>query len=201
MVTNVAAVHLEFFHSVADIARAKYELSRSLPTGGTAILNADDEYVSQFGRDFHGKVSSGLRSSSADVWAEHIEPRGSEGHLRRYSGGLREHATLPLVGAHNIYNALAAVAVAFERGITLADAAKALASLAPSDKRGQVVQVDNITVINDCYNSNPKALESMVTLSRHAGAPTHRGRRRNAGAGSAGPEMHRERGRYIAAED
>jgi UDP-N-acetylmuramoyl-tripeptide--D-alanyl-D-alanine ligase len=70
---------------------------------------------------------------------------------------------LPLVGAHNIYNALAAVAVALERGITLADAAKALASLVPTDKRGQVVKVDNITVINDCYNSNPKALESMVS--------------------------------------
>jgi UDP-N-acetylmuramoyl-tripeptide--D-alanyl-D-alanine ligase len=49
---------------------------------------------------------------------------------------------LPLVGAHNIYNALAAVAVALERGITLADAAKVLASLVPSDKRGQVVKVD-----------------------------------------------------------
>ena len=58
VVTNVAPVHLEFFKSVAEIARAKYELIESLPAGGTAILNADDEYVSQFGRDFHGKVIS-----------------------------------------------------------------------------------------------------------------------------------------------
>ena len=56
VVTNVAPVHLEFFKSVAEIARAKYELIESLPAGGTAILNADDEYVSQFGRDFQGKV-------------------------------------------------------------------------------------------------------------------------------------------------
>ena len=46
VVTNVAPVHLEFFKSVAEIARAKYELIESLPAGGTAILNADDEYVS-----------------------------------------------------------------------------------------------------------------------------------------------------------
>src|SRR5713226_1490521 len=52
VVTNVAPVHLEFFKSVAEIARAKYELIESLPAGGTPILNADDEYVSQFGRDF-----------------------------------------------------------------------------------------------------------------------------------------------------
>src|SRR5712692_3629922 len=56
VVTNVAPVHLEFFNSVAEIARAKYELIESLPAGGTAVLNSDDEYVSQFGRDFHGKV-------------------------------------------------------------------------------------------------------------------------------------------------
>src|SRR6201987_2865772 len=51
VVTNVAPVHLEFFKSVAEIARAKYELIASLPPNGTAILNIDDEYVSQFGRD------------------------------------------------------------------------------------------------------------------------------------------------------
>ena len=56
VVTMVAPVHLEFFESIAAIARAKYELIASLPTGGIAVLNADDEYVSQFGRDFHGKV-------------------------------------------------------------------------------------------------------------------------------------------------
>src|SRR5215813_1625557 len=144
VVTNVAAVHLEFFHSVADIARAKYELVASLPMGGTAIINTDDEYVSQFGRDFHGKVVRyGLRTS-ADVWAEHIEQRGPDGSaFDLIHGTFREHVHLPLVGSHNIYNALAAVAVALERGITLADAAKAVATLAPSDKRGQVVKVDN----------------------------------------------------------
>jgi UDP-N-acetylmuramoyl-tripeptide--D-alanyl-D-alanine ligase len=200
VVTNVAAVHLEFFHSVADIARAKYELVASLPMGGTAILNADDEYVSQFGRDFHGKVVRyGLRSS-ADVWAEHIESRGPEGStFDLIAGSSREHVTLPLVGSHNIYNALAAVAVALERGITAADAAKALASLAPSDKRGQVVKVDNITVINDCYNSNPKALESMVSALAAMPARRHivvAGEMLE--LGSAGPEMHRRAGSYIA---
>ncbi|MGA7048974.1 MAG: UDP-N-acetylmuramoyl-tripeptide--D-alanyl-D-alanine ligase, partial [Candidatus Sulfotelmatobacter sp.] len=43
VVTNVAAVHLEFFDSLAGIARAKYELVESLPGSGTVVLNADDE--------------------------------------------------------------------------------------------------------------------------------------------------------------
>ena len=74
VVTNVAPVHLEFFDSIAGIARAKYELIESLPPGGTAVLNADDEYVSQFGRDFKGKVVSYGTSATADVRAEIFAP-------------------------------------------------------------------------------------------------------------------------------
>src|SRR3954468_19055690 len=56
VVTNVAPVHLEFFDSLAAIARAKYELIESLPATGTAVLNADDEFVSKFGQGFKGRV-------------------------------------------------------------------------------------------------------------------------------------------------
>ena len=200
VVTNVAPVHLEFFQSVAEIARAKFELIESLPAGGTAILNADDEHVSQFGRDFHGKVILYGLHASADVRAENIEPRGSEGSwFDVVAGGRRERATLRLVGTHNIYNSLAAVAVGLERGLSLAEAARALATLAPADKRGAVVQLGNITIINDCYNSNPTALNAMVdTLA------TMPAKRRIVVAGEmlelgpAGEELHRRSGQHMA---
>jgi UDP-N-acetylmuramoyl-tripeptide--D-alanyl-D-alanine ligase len=163
VVTNVAPVHLEFFDSLAGIARAKYELIESLPASGTAVLNADDEYVSQFGRDFKGRVVTYGTRAMADARAENIQTRGAEGsEFDVVMPGAREHARLPLVGEHNILNALAAVAVGVARGLTPSEAVGALATLVPPDKRGQVLQLGNITVINDCYNSNPKALEAMV---------------------------------------
>ena len=163
VVTCVAPVHLEFFDSLAGIARAKYELIESLPPGGTAVLNADDEYVSQFGRDFRGKVVTFGFHISADVRAENFEQLGTSGSsFELVAGGCREPAILPLVGKHNVYNALAAIAVALERGLSPSEAVAGLAFLAPSEKRGQVIQVGDTTVINDCYNSNPKALDAMV---------------------------------------
>ena len=57
---------------------------------------------------------------------------------------------------------MAAVAVGLDRGLTPSEVVSALATLVPAEKRGQVLQVGNITVINDCYNSNPRALDSMV---------------------------------------
>jgi len=201
VVTNVAPVHLEFFKSVADIARAKYELIEALHPGGTAVLNADDEYVSQFGRDFHGKVVwYGLRPT-ADVRAENIESRGSQGSaFEVVAGSCREPVVLPLVGKHNIHNALAAVAVGLERGLSPSEAVGSLASLAPAEKRGQVVKLGNITVVNDCYNSNPTALNAMVD----ALAAMPAGRRVVVAGemlelGAASEELHRQAGEHIAA--
>jgi UDP-N-acetylmuramoyl-tripeptide--D-alanyl-D-alanine ligase len=200
VVTNVAAVHLEFFDSLADIARAKYELIESLPANGTAIVNADDEYVSRFGRGFKGKVVSYGTHEMANVRAENMEAKGIEGiEFDVVIGTERQHATLPLVGQHNVLNALAAVSVGVERGMKLVEAVGALATMAPAEKRGQVLQVGNITVINDCYNSNPKALKAMVDAL--AGMPAKR-RVVLAGEmlelGPAGEEMHREAGQHIA---
>jgi UDP-N-acetylmuramoyl-tripeptide--D-alanyl-D-alanine ligase len=200
VVTNVAPVHLEFFDSIAGIARAKYELIESLPASGTAVLNADDEYVSQFGRDFKGRVITYGTKATADVRCENVRTCGAEGsEFDVVVAGGREHARLPLVGEHNILNALAAVAAGLARGMKPSDAVAALATLAPPDKRGQVLQLGNITVINDCYNSNPKALKAMVD----ALAAMKAGRRIVVAGemlelGPTGEAMHRAAGQHVA---
>jgi UDP-N-acetylmuramoyl-tripeptide--D-alanyl-D-alanine ligase len=163
VVTTVAPVHLEFFGSLAEIARAKYEIIETLPSGGVAVLNADDEYVSQFGRDFKGKVVTFGIKRTADVTAQKIKLNGAEGStFELVVGSVGEPVTFPLVGEHNIYNALAAAAAAMDRGISPSQAAAALSSIAPPDKRGQVLHLHGATIINDCYNSNPRALEAMI---------------------------------------
>jgi len=163
VVTSVAPVHLEFFESLKDIARAKYEIIETLHSGGVAVLNADDEYVCQFGRDFKGKVVTFGTKRAADVSAHNIKLNGAEGStFELVVGSVGEPVTFPLVGEHNIYNALAAAAAAMERGLTPSQAAVALSSIAPPDKRGQVLHLHGATIINDCYNSNPRALEAMI---------------------------------------
>jgi UDP-N-acetylmuramoyl-tripeptide--D-alanyl-D-alanine ligase len=200
VVTLVAPVHLEFFGSIADIARAKYELVQSLPPGGIAVLNADDAYVAQFGRDFHGKVVTFGLHKPADVSARNVEPMQPAGStFDIVFNGETARASLPLLGEHNIYNALAGVAVGLQYGVPLQQAAASLTSLSAGDKRGQVLQYAGATIINDCYNSNPKALDSMVQslagmLAQHriviAGEMLE--------LGPTGEELHRESGRHMA---
>jgi UDP-N-acetylmuramoyl-tripeptide--D-alanyl-D-alanine ligase len=198
VVTCVAPVHLESFNSVAEIARAKYELIESLPRGGTAILNADDQYVSQFGRDFHGKVFTFGICKPADVRAEDIQHHGESGStFTLCADGKRESVTFPLYGKHNVTNALAASATALQAGMSLGEIASALASAKAADKRGETLHLLGATIINDCYNSNPAALKAMMDV-----LGTMSGERRIVVAGEmlelgpTGPELHRDAGAY-----
>ncbi|HEX3000061.1 MAG TPA: UDP-N-acetylmuramoyl-tripeptide--D-alanyl-D-alanine ligase, partial [Armatimonadota bacterium] len=202
-ITNVAPVHLGFFKSVAEIARAKQELIGQIAPDGTAVLNADDEYVSQFGREFQGRVVTYAVRNPADVHAESVEQHGSEGsRFDVVIGDERFPATLPLIGMHNVYNALAAVAIATQCGIRPAAAVAELANLVAVEKRGQVIEIGGATVVNDCYNSNPRALDSMVDAL--AGMqPGPNGRRIVVAGemlelGPAGEDLHRRCGQHMA---
>jgi UDP-N-acetylmuramoyl-tripeptide--D-alanyl-D-alanine ligase len=164
IVTNVGSAHAQnFADGVVGIARAKYELVQSLPPNGVAFLNCDDPYVSQFGRDFHGRSIYFGSGPCADPRASNIEGLGAGGMRFQVTAGDKQATVkLALLGSHNMWNAMAAIAAGLEAGIPLADCAAAAGRLQPSDKRGEVLRIGGATVINDCYNSNPEALKSMI---------------------------------------
>ncbi len=173
VVTNVGNAHAEGFpDGIAGVARAKYELVAGLSPQAreraVAFLNADDAYVSQFGRDFPGRAvyyaTRSVAAAVADVDAEDIEELGPAGS--KFRAVTADDGSVPvrlaLLGRHNIANALAAIAVGMHAGIPLARCAAAIASLKPEDKRGELIEWHGATIINDCYNSNPEALQSMI---------------------------------------
>jgi UDP-N-acetylmuramoyl-tripeptide--D-alanyl-D-alanine ligase len=168
VVTNVGMAHVENFpDGQGGIARAKYELIEALPQTGVSFLNCDDPYVGQFGRDFAGKAVYFGAGPCADpqIAAVH-EDADSRLQMEVRTGDDTVQLALPLIGRHNASNAVAALAVAREAGVPLPDAIRALESLQPGDRRGQVTQLTGkwagVTLINDSYNSNPEALKSMI---------------------------------------
>ena len=201
VVTMVAPVHLEFFDSIAGIARAKYELIESLPAGGIAVLNADDEYVSQFGRDFHGKVVTFGLHKPADVSAAEHRSAAARGigvrHCRR-----RRDARAPTCRCW-----ASTTSTTRWPGLPWDCSTEFRCETPPSrwpryhagDKRGEMLHIAGATIINDCYNSNPKALDSMVRSLAQMPA-----QRRIVVAGEMlelgprGEAMHRDCGRHMA---
>jgi UDP-N-acetylmuramoyl-tripeptide--D-alanyl-D-alanine ligase len=204
VVSNVAPVHLEHFaDGIEGIAKAKYELIESLPVDGVAFLNGDDERVATFGRGMFDRAVLYGTNDRCDVRAEEIEEAGLDGvRFVAIAGAKRCKMHLRLMGRHNVMNALAAIAVGMRAGIGLEQCCAALEKMRPTEKRGDVIEYAGAQLINDCYNSNPRALESMVEALRKTAA-----KRRIVIAGEMlelGPEaaaMHRACGEAMAGMD
>ena len=124
VITRVAVEHLEFFSSIDEIALAERELIENLPwPRATAVLNADDERVAQFAKVARGPVICFGTSPAAQFRAEAIEEHGIEGSAFDFvSPGGRMRLRLPLIGRHNVMNALAALAAASVWGIGAGEA-------------------------------------------------------------------------------
>lgn len=161
---NVLPVHIEHLGTIERIADAKAELIEGMKSGGTAVLNADDEHVAAMHtRTSNAFITYGIEQV-ADVWASKIEVSGF--------GGTNFQLTTPqgsadvkfrLNGRHNIANALAAAAVGHVFGMEATAIASALATTSALRQRGEILRFSvGFTVINDSYNSNPDALLSMV---------------------------------------
>ena len=164
VVSNVGPVHLEFFpDGLAGIARAKYELIEALPADGLAFLNFDDEYVASFGRGLDGRAVFYGMGEGAEVRAVHVAEIGAEGVVFTVEAyGERASVQLRMLGRHNVPNALAAIATGLRSGMSLNECARAVGEIRAGDKRGEVLEWRGATLINDCYNSNPRALDAMV---------------------------------------
>ena len=202
IITNIAPVHLEFFKSVEDIARAKEELAQALPDDGTLIYNADDPLVMKIaGRYAGNKISFGF-SESADVRAYGIQITGlNETRFLLSCGGSMREGAIPAAGAHYVMNVLPAIALGIRLSLPLDRMMESFATLQQASMRGQVLTFKpGFTVIDDSYNSNPKALMKMIEVL--AGMPSFSRRILVAGEmlelGPGSKVLHSECGRFAA---
>lgn len=159
---NVKPVHLENFGTLAAIAEAKAEILAGLPASGVLVANADDPEVARVAARHPGRIVWFGGSTNAEVrLLGAIEPLEQGRVGSRFTVATGEAATeieLPLHGAYNAINCLAAAACALTLGVSLAQVAEAAAEARPAAGRGVVHALPGgIVVIDDSYNSNPEA--------------------------------------------
>ncbi|MGI5901227.1 MAG: UDP-N-acetylmuramoyl-tripeptide--D-alanyl-D-alanine ligase [Desulfitobacteriia bacterium] len=178
VITNIGTTHLELLGSLENIAQAKWELIESLPQAGKAILNAEDYFSVVKGSSYTGeKIYYGIEGkyTTPTVQGGNIRPCGSLGTaFEVLQGDFPVTVRLPLPGEHNVLDALAALAVGKELGVSFIEGAKALEELELSRMRLEVMEgIRNSVIFNDVYNANPISMKaSLQVLAERGGDQT-----------------------------
>lgn len=202
LVNNVGAAHLEGFGSQDNVALAKSEIYGGLHSGGIAVINLDDAYAELFldKTKAYKQVTFSTSQSAADVHLLEMNPNSKGQYSFRASlKGKEISVALPLIGSHNVTNALAAMTICNELDCQHDLITKGLASLKAIP--GRLFPVDDITthaVIDDSYNANPNSMRSAIDVLSEM-----KGKRclvlgAMAELGSDAARLHKQIGEYAA---
>lgn len=159
VLTNISEAHLEGLGSMEGVAASKAELLEGISPDGALVFNSDNLWCQVIAKGFSGRrISFGIYER-ADIKGEQIKKEG---------GGLtftvnRQHKVwLPTLGLHNVYNALAALAVGYCLGLNIGSLSQGLRDFSPPPMRMERHRTGGITIINDAYNANPRSVDAAL---------------------------------------
>lgn len=165
LLTNVMPAHIEGFGSLDIIAQTKAEIFEAIGEG-CCVINLDDAFSARWLTATSGKrrLTFSLIDATADVFADEItlSDQGTQFclHARNESIAIQ----LPLLGRHNVANAIAAAAAALAAGADLAQVSAGLALVTPLEGRLFPIAGAKQILIDDSYNANPGSVKAAIDV-------------------------------------
>jgi len=165
VVTNIGTVHAERAGSQEAIFRGKSELVQALPSGGVAILNLDDPWVSKMAELTKARVFFYGLSPEADLWADNVEGLGLEGiRFRMHYRHETLHVHIPMIGRHSVHTALRAAAVGLADKLTWQEIIDGLHQGQTQLRLTVVRSESGALILDDTYNASPESMLAALNL-------------------------------------
>lgn len=205
VITNIGLSHIEQLGTQENIYQEKMSIQDGLKPGGILFLNGDDEWLKRTkARKGFSTVHYGL-SESCDYRAADVRTEDGYPSFTAVHGDERVPVRLQVMGAHQILNALVALAVADKSGVPMAEAAKTLSQFTGFEGRQQIYREGGLTIIDDSYNASPVSMRAAIDIlvSMKPADSCTEGRRIAVLAdmkelGENAPRFHYEIGEYLA---
>lgn len=165
--TVIGRAHLEFLGDRDGVMRAKGELLSVMDPGGTVFVNGDDDRLAALSCR-QKKVTFGCSPDCA-VRAEEVRVSAESAAFTLCAEGRRIPMEVPAFGGHLVYAALAAGAVGLALGLTDGEIAEGAAAYRPVGRRSRVLRTPSLTLVDDCYNSNPDSCAAAIASAAALG--------------------------------
>ncbi|SDM90509.1 UDP-N-acetylmuramoyl-tripeptide--D-alanyl-D-alanine ligase [Paenibacillus sp. yr247] len=169
IITMIGESHMLQLGSREEIARAKAEIASGMPSGGLLVYNGDEPLIEQALAE--RSLPEGLRrirfggGAGNDLYPTDIRMDADGAFFQINSPGYPE-LYIPLLGTHNVINALAAIAIGEAFGVQPASIAAGLRSLQMTSMRiEKLTAASGLTVLNDAYNASPASMRASIALT------------------------------------
>ncbi|MEO7006590.1 MAG: UDP-N-acetylmuramoyl-tripeptide--D-alanyl-D-alanine ligase [Terrimesophilobacter sp.] len=176
VVLKVGFAHAGDFGSLAATQRAKSEMVTQLPSSAVAVLNIDDSLVAEMAAMTAARVAWFGLGDGAEIRAENIETSIDGTSFTLCEHGATHRVTLRILGEHHVMNALAALSVASQLGVSMPEAIGAIERMVKAERwRMEVLHPGGgIVVINDAYNASPDSMAAALKTLAQITAPDQR---------------------------
>lgn len=165
VISNIGLSHVENLGSQEGILQAKLEITKNFNKDNTLIVNGDDNLLKTLrGKDLNYKLKTFGFNQDNDIYCvDYSMTRNSISFDCNIDGAI-EKFEVPTVGEHNILNAMSAILVGLELGLTLDEIRYGLNTYTATGMRLDIVESNKYTVINDCYNASPDSMKSALKV-------------------------------------
>lgn len=164
VILNVFPVHMEFLKTLENVAKGKSEILNYLDSDSVSFVTGDSEIVREAVRSKKGrKIFFGSSPDTNDIIMEHMERYSKGTRLSIDFFGIRTEFTTSLINSVQVENLFAAILVAQYAGMKNFEIMDVIRAIKLLDNRGSIKKIGDFTVIDETYNSNPKALEKALS--------------------------------------
>ncbi|HEY5585174.1 MAG TPA: UDP-N-acetylmuramoyl-tripeptide--D-alanyl-D-alanine ligase [Ruminiclostridium sp.] len=173
VITNIGVSHIEKLGSQQGILKAKMEILEGLRDGGLVVLNGDDPLLMELNGRLNIKTVFYGTNSELDYVGQDYESLGEAGtRFNIIIGEQIYKVAVPVPGAHNVYNALAAIAVGIELNIPMNVIIEGIAQYSPGNMRQNIITYNGMKIINDAYNASPQSIQAAINVLEELSSKT-----------------------------
>ena len=166
VVTNIGTSHLATLGTRENICRAKLEICAGLREDGILLINADEPLLYERVPELMPRVRMmSIYNRNGDYRALNIRNGADRITFDMiYDNRAVTNIEIPLLGRHNVYNALTAYAVGSILGMSDELIRRGLLSFVSSEMRQRIYNIGELTVIDDCYNASPESMHAALDV-------------------------------------
>lgn len=163
VIVNIGTMHIEHLGSMEGILQAKLEILEGMEPGGKIVLNGDDPLLWNQHKTIPA-VYFGANNPESNVRGTDVCMDNEQIRFQVHYEGAEFSVVLPLEGAHYISDALAAITVGLQMGVSYEKIRNALARFQNADGRQEIFSVCGRTIIKDCYNAGPESMAAALAV-------------------------------------